>query len=583
MLRFAHLLLACILIPTTVMGASSASAGVQERPGPEILPMSGPDSAPAVPLPGDSGGLDATIAARLAKGGRTVAGRPVGMDSLRRIYAQRGFHPVWIDAGVVKPTAQKLLAALERADEEGLSAADYHPDPIAERLAALATASPDERAELDLLLTDAAVRFAVHLRAGRALPKTINPDFAVIPPAVDPAKVLAELFKASDVEAYYTSFVPTRTEYGALKQALRHHRDLAKAGGWPLVPAPRTAKLEPGMRDPAVKVLRKRLAVTGEHDGTPGQGDLYDAPLRKAVERFQARHGLIVDGIVGASTIAALNVPVSQRVEQILSNLERLRWQPDSFGDRYVVVNIPDYSLKAYENGVLARDMRVVVGTPVRRTPILSSTITSVTLNPTWTMPPRLAREDFLPKLIRDPSYAASNGYTVFASWASNAPALDSRRIDWRSIGNGISKLRIRQDAGPNNSLGQLKFNIPNDFAIYLHDTPNREKFGMTKRAFSSGCVRLGDPMGLAEYVFAGTPEWPTERRQKQLDTGETKTVLLKKAVPVHLLYQTAWVDAHGVTQFREDIYARDAELLDAIARRGFTSQRAQRVAAAQP
>ncbi|WP_207459895.1 L,D-transpeptidase family protein [Azospirillum sp. SYSU D00513] len=584
MTRLASLLLACLLAPMSILGNSSALAGVQERAGPEILPGAGLSGTQAIAAPADAAGLDAAIAERLAEGRRTVAGRPVGVETLRRLYAQRGFAPVWVGSGSVHAAAQALLEALDGAEAEGLTAADYHPDHIAERLSALPRLTLAERAELDLLLTDAALRYGSHLRSGRVAPKAINPEFAITPPRVEPATLLSGLLGASDVRAYVQALAPSRSEYGALKTALRQYRDLAAAGGWPAVPSPRVAKLEPGMTDPAVKALRKRLAVTGEYKGDVKSkaGDLYDPPLKAAVERFQARHGLTVDGVVGPGTLTALNMPASERVEQILSNLERLRWLPDSFGDRYVLVNIPEFTLKAFDGGAVAREMRVIVGTPVRATPIMSSTITSVTLNPTWTMTPKLAREDYLPKFIRDPSYVTSHNFTVFASWAPDAPALDPRRINWKTLGNGINKLRIRQAPGPENALGQIKFNIPNAFDVYLHDTPGREKFDKTVRIFSSGCVRLGDPMALAEFVFSETPDWPLDRRNRQLDSGETKIVPLKKAVPVHLLYQTAWVDGHGAVQFRTDVYGRDAEVLDGIARRGFAPQRVQRVADAQ-
>lgn len=548
MTRFARLLLVLFLLPA---GASGAAAQ-------------------------EDGGLDVAIAKRLAQDSRIVAGRPVDLAPIRRVYAQRGFQPVWLEAaGAPKPSAGAVLAVLRAADAEGLSSADYHPDAIA---AALDDGVPEDRAALDLLLTDAVMKYGTHLHAGRMAPKAISPDFAEVRPrAVDAADLVQRVGEAADPRAVLAALTPARAEYAALKDALTVYRALDAAGGWPAVPALQVTKLEPGRRDPAVKALRKRLAVTGEFEGLSEPktaADVYDPALRTAVERFQARHGLTVDGVVGASTIAALNVTATGRVGQILASLERLRWMPDDFGPRHVVVNVPDYTLKAVDHGAVVQEMRVIVGTKVRRTPVFSSVIGSIILNPTWTMPVKLAREDYLPKLLKDPGYLGSHGISVYASWSPGAARLDANQIDWRQLGSNIAKLRLRQDPGPLNALGQVKFNIPNDFDVYLHDTPNREKFDKTVRSFSSGCVRVGKPLELADFVLAGNPEWPVERRQQQIATRETKTVVLKQPVAVHLLYQTAWVDAAGIVQFREDIYGRDTEMLDAFARRSGGPQR---------
>ena len=549
MTRFARLLLVLFLVP-----AGAAGAVAQE-----------------------DGGLDVAIATRLAQDSRIVAGRTLDLSPIRRFYAQRGFQPMWLEvAGAPKASVGGVLAVLRAADAEGLSVADYHPDAIA---AALDSVALEDRAALDLLLTDAVMKYGTHLHAGRMAPKAISGDFAEVKPkVVDVADLVQRTGDAAEPRAVLAALAPVRAEYAALKGALTRYRALEAAGGWPAVPALQVTKLEPGRRDPAVKALRKRLAVTGEFDGVPepkaGQADVYDPALRTAVERFQARHGLYVDGVIGASTIAALNVTAAERVGQILASLERLRWMPDDFGPRHVVVNVPDYALKAVDQGTVVQEMRVIVGTKVRRTPIFSSTINSIILNPTWTMPVKLAREDYLPKVLKDPGYLESHNISVFASWAANAPRLDSRQIDWHQMGSNIAKLRLRQDPGPQNALGQVKFNIPNGFDVYLHDTPNREKFDRNARSFSSGCVRVGKPMELANFVLAGNPEWPVERRQQQLATGETKTVVLKQPVAVHLLYQTAWVDAAGTMQFREDIYGRDTEMLEAFARRAGGPQR---------
>ncbi|HYH39166.1 MAG TPA: L,D-transpeptidase family protein [Azospirillum sp.] len=523
--------------------------------------------------------LSVAIAARLGSDDRAVSGRPLDLAAVRRVYAGRESRPLWLDTdGKPAPSVAPVLELLRAAGAEGLSAAEYHADILAAALPDADTA--EERVALDLLLTDAVMKYAAHLRAGRLPPKTISPDYAEVkPPSIDAAALAVRAAGTADPRAVLAEAMPVRPEYAPLRAALARFRALEAAGGWPAVPAFRVAKLEPGMRDPAVPALRRRLATTGELEGDATvPADLYDAALRAAVERFQARHGLLADGVIGAGTLAALNVSVGERIGQIVGSLERLRWMPDDFGPRHIVVNIPDYALKAVEDGALVQDMRVIVGTRARRTPVLSSVIGSLILNPTWTMPVKLAKEDYLPKLLKDPGYLESHGIAVFASWSADAPQVDTREIDWQSLGGGIGKLRLRQDAGPGNALGRVKFNIANDFDVYLHDTPERWKFEKSMRALSSGCVRVGKPMELADFVLAGTTEWPPERRQRQIDTRETKTVTVKRPVAVHIVYQTAWVDAAGTVQFREDVYGRDAEMLDAFARRSTALQRVAEV-----
>lgn len=532
--------------------------------------------APAGALAQEADRLAAALAARLGQDGRVLAGRPLDLAAVRRVYAERASRPLWLDeAGAAKAAVPAVLATLRAADAEGLSAADYHPDAIA---AALDAGAAEDRVVADLLLTDAVIKYGTHLRAGRVPPKAINPDYAEVrPPAIDAAALAVRAADSAEPRAVLAEAMPVRAEYAALKGALLGLRALEAAGGWPEVPDFRVAKLEPGMRDPVVPALRRRLAVTGEFEGAADAtvpADLYDPALRTAVERFQTRHGLEADGVVGAGTLASLNVTAAERVGQIVASLERLRWMPDDFGPRHVVVNIPDYSLRAVEDGALVHEMRVIVGTKARRTPVLSSSIGSIILNPTWTMPVKLAREDYLPKLLKDPGYLESHGISVYASWSADAPQVDTRGIDWQSLGQDIGKLRLRQNAGPGNALGRVKFNIANDFDVYLHDTPERWKFEKTVRSLSSGCVRVGKPMDLADFVLAGTPDWTPERRQRQVATRETRTVVVKRPVAVHLVYQTVWVDAAGVTQFREDVYGRDAEMIEAFARRSATPQR---------
>jgi murein L,D-transpeptidase YcbB/YkuD len=323
------------------------------------------------------------------------------------------------------------------------------------------------------------------------------------------------------------------------------------------------------MQDQSVPRLRKRLAATGEYVGRDLASTTYDAPLQAAVKKFQSYNGMDADGVVGTSTRAALNISAAQRVDQILANMERWRWMADDLGERHVMVNIPGYTLKAMDKGTVVLGMRVIVGSTERPTPVMSHRISHLVFNPTWTIPTTVARKDILPKVIRNPGWLKEHEIKVFDTLSpGGAKVIDPRGVDWRTIGSRISRYRMRQDPGPKNSLGQIKFMFPNDFDVYLHDTPAREKFSRSVRNLSSGCVRVGDPPALTEFLMADMPDWPVERRREVLEKGETKTVFLRQSVPVHLTYQTVFVDDAGKVQFREDIYQRDTAFISAVTKR---------------
>jgi L,D-transpeptidase YcbB len=507
---------------------------------------------------------DVAIASRLAKDGPlTIDGQRLrNLEALRRFYARRGFAPVWQRDDRPAATVGELVALLQAADAEGLEPFHYHPDSIAGRLTA---SDPQVQAELDLLVTDAVMEYAVDLRTGRLPPRSVDADLAMMPPDLDRLAIAETAAGASDIHVYLAGFVPPHPEYAALRRELAEYRRIAVAG-WPL--AGDGSVLKPGMQDPSVPRLRKRLAATGEFKGADLKSETFDAPLEAAVKRFQSRHGMTPDGVVGTATRAAMNVSAPERVGQIIANMERWRWLPDQLGDRFVMVNVPGYSLKAVDHGQIALRMPVIVGQTERPTPVLNNQISHLVFNPTWTIPGTIAKKDILPKVIRDPGFLTSQNIRVFDGKGAGARSINPNSIDWHSVGSSITRFRLIQAPGPQNALGQVKFMFPNDFDIYLHDTPSRDKFRRTVRMLSSGCVRVGDPAALTEFLLAGMPEWPAERRQQVIDKGETRTVWLREPVAVYLTYQTVLVDESGQIQFRADIYDRDADYLAALAKR---------------
>jgi murein L,D-transpeptidase YcbB/YkuD len=315
---------------------------------------------------------------------------------------------------------------------------------------------------------------------------------------------------------------------------------------------------------PRVAALAARLVASGELD--MHDGDVFDAPLADAVRRYQTRHGLTADAVVGQATLASLNAPIQARIDRLIVNLERWRWLPETLGERYIIVNIAGFKLDLVEDGEAALSMRVVVGTPFRRTPVFSERISYLVLNPSWHVPHRIAITDKLPLIKANPDYLAQQNYALLQGWGADERVIDPATVDWPAVTRNDFPYRLRQAPGPFNALGRVKFMFPNKFSVYLHDTPARELFGRDARAFSSGCIRLERPLDLAETLLAAEPGWSRTAIDAALATGREQTVRLGRPVPVHLLYWTAWVDpADGTLNFRDDIYGRDTRVLAAL------------------
>jgi len=299
--------------------------------------------------------------------------------------------------------------------------------------------------------------------------------------------------------------------------------------------------------------------------GDAGDPELYDEGLEAAVESFQKRHGLDPDGVVGAATAAVLNVSAEDRLKQVRANLERWRWITKDLGERYVLVNVASFQAGVFEEGRAVMSMEAIVGKAYRQTPDFSGRMSTVTLNPTWTVPPKLAREDILPKIRKDPAYLAKQGIRVFENWSEGAREIDPAEVDWTRIDAERLSYKFRQDPGPRNALGRVVFHFPNKFDVYIHDTPERWLFSRAVRDFSSGCIRIERPLDLAAYLLRDDPDWTREKLTEAIDSGETKVIRLRDPLGVHILYWTAWLGADGRIQFRQDIYLRDAALVRAL------------------
>jgi murein L,D-transpeptidase YcbB/YkuD len=409
------------------------------------------------------------------------------------------------------------------------------------------------------------VHYGADLNGGRLEPRRVDPELFVYPRSLDKMYLLERVASGAEVTDLLEGLAPHDQGYRALKQALAHYRALAAAGGWPAVDPGDT--LDPGMRDRRVLQLRKRLCVTGELSdcGEDGDRSLFDPALQAAVERFQASHGLETDGRVGKATLAHLNTPVEARIQQILANLERERWVTGINGERYLVVNLADFTLHLFEGGSEVLTSKVVIGTPYNRTPVFRRNMTYLEINPYWNVPPSIAGKELLPKIKKDPGYLPKNHYEVLASWSEDAAVLDPQSIDWGKFSARSLPYKIRQTPGDWNALGRIKFMLPNEFNIYLHDTPAKSLFAKSQRSFSHGCIRVEKPLDLAVEVLKNQEGWDREAILAAIATGQRQIVSLQQPIPVKIDYRTAWVDAGGGLQFRGDIYGRDKLLIGAL------------------
>ncbi len=366
-------------------------------------------------------------------------------------------------------------------------------------------------------------------------------------------RMMEQLRSQSSVEGTFPPFI-------RLQQALVDYQKILARGGWPHIPA--GPKLQKGDQGKRVALLRTRLQITGDLVWTwPEQEEQFDDELEQAVRHFQKRHGLVVDGIVGPKTLAALNISTEERLRQIKRNLGRQQLFVQRKEAHYILVNLPDFSLQVIEQEATILTMRVIIGREFRFTPLLSSTIKYFVLNPYWYVPRSIAIQDIIPKLSTDPTYLLKHRIRVFRREENTIQEISPTAVDWSQVTSQNFIYTFRQDPGPWNALGRIKFIFPNSFNVYLHDTPARELFKKPVRAFSSGCIRVEKPLELAEYLLQGDPLWPRERLLAVLEKGKEQTVWLPEPYPIHLVYWTAWVDNEGILQFREDIYKYDRQL----------------------
>lgn len=479
---------------------------------------------------------------------------------LHDFYSARDHSPVWTNERGLSERGQAALRLPSLAGKEGLEPDDY---TVADAIPPVSANGDIANARREIAVANLIMKYASDVGDGRAYVRAFKPGLFVFKESINPGVVLRSAAKAEDINAYFATLPPAAQAYRDLRDQLAVYRKIAAAGDWPRLEG--RSALKPGASSEELAVLREVLLRTGDlvtASEVPLRATgVYEGSLVEGVKAFQKRHGLTPDGIVGARTRSALNVPVGQRIRQILVNMERLRWSPDMLGDPHVEVNIAGFELTAVRGGKAVLRMPVIVGKAYRESPVFSDRISYLVLNPDWTVPRVIATEDILPKIRQSPSYLYDNGFQVFAA---DGTQIDPGTIDWKGLGVKNFPYRLVQAPGSRNALGTIKFMFPNRFSVYLHDTPSRELFAKEVRTLSSGCIRVERPVELAQFVL-NSGDWGADAVRREIETGKTRNVRIASPVPVHLSYKTAWVDSDGAAQFRDDIYGRDDTLAAAL------------------
>jgi L,D-transpeptidase YcbB len=502
-------------------------------------------------------------------------------QSVRRFYEGYGYCLPWIKDMAPTRQAREAVAILQNADQKGLAADDYDAPRWSQRFNRLRPAAPQPResdaVRFDLALTVSLMRYISDLHIGKVDPVQFHVQADVQQRKYDLAEFLTEhVVHADNVAKALANIEPPYPGYKRTIDALQTYTRIAREDDGELLP--RTKKpMMPGDSYPGVPRLTRLLSLTGDLPAaasTQVAGTIYAASLVDAVKSFQQRNGLVADGRIDSKTLQELNVPLVRRVRQIQLTLERWRWMPDEYQHSPIVVNIPEFRLRAYNDQFnIAVTMNVIVGEAYGHhdTPVFMGNLRYVVFRPAWEVPPDIAENEIIPAMRRDPAYAArenlefvdEQGHTV------NRSPITSDTVE--QIREG--RLSLRQRPGPKNSLGLVKFVFPNNYDVYMHDTPATELFARSRRDFSHGCIRLEKPAELALWVLRGNPGWTMERIRTAMNADQTQTVELAHTIPVLIVYGTVTVSEDGLVHFYDDIYGQDAALDQAL-RRGYPYSR---------
>jgi murein L,D-transpeptidase YcbB/YkuD len=492
-------------------------------------------------------------------------GRAQNGEDLLKFYSERGFTPAWLANGLPSESSAQALTMIAEAYKEGLDPADYDVVWLSQRLSetrAVYPASDDERVEVDVALTASVFRYLTDLHSGRVSPSAVSFRLPLKPKSFDVARVVQEALAAGTLYGMPHAAAPQYPMYDRLRSALARYLELARDLSF--TPLPVVRRVESGARYEGVHGLQRLLVVLGDLDRAAPEYDYYSDELVEAVKRFQDRHGLEPDGVIGRATFNALNIPLSHRVRQIELALERLRWIPPLDADRLIAINIPEFRLRAFaiEGGhaQLRLDLKVIVGRALdTQTPIFSEDMRYVEFSPYWNVPRSIALNELLPKLRKDPGYLRREEMELIGARAGVQATIAVNQRTLAALARG--ELRLRQRPGTRNQLGRIKFVLPNSMDVYLHDTPGVELFNLSKRDLSHGCIRVEQPVSLARFVLEDKPQWTDERMQGAMRADEPIIVHLSHPIPVVIFYTTVLTGVDGIIRFLPDIYGHDVTL----------------------
>lgn len=508
-------------------------------------------------------------------------------DWLSQFYHDSNYRPVWTESRRARKRLAAYLELLDASSTLGFDPEVYglsYLRKLEDRL------GKDNRARLELEASRSFAEFALDTRNGRISPRIDFTQDELAGRDRDKASLLKGVRESKSPKKFIAALRRDNPAQARLIQALANYTRLQRDGGWKTINI-ETDLLEVGDTGPGVERIAERLRAEGffkadvaykeikpegaaSTDPAPAETAsetttpvaLYDTALSEAVEAFQVSRGIEPDGIVGANTLERMNVPVEALIENIRLNLERARWLPQDFADRHVLVNIAAYSAGLYENERLQSKIRTVVGKYHQQTPVFAGSMSYIVANPYWNIPESIVRNEIVPKMQEDGSYLTRKNMEIVSGWEDEPEIIDPENINWADLPEPLG-FRIRQRPGESNSLGLVKFMFPNDYSVYLHDTPADALFDETKRAFSHGCIRLADPMKFAGWVLEETQEYDRKRVEEIITEGEQTVIQLDEEIPVYITYFTAWAEKNGTVFFFDDVYKRDTKLKNAIER----------------
>ena len=471
-------------------------------------------------------------------------------NEVTKLYASQDFKLLWSNGKSYNDNAKQLFKTIQQADNFGLNPNDYDYQ-ILQSFMDATSIDANLISRSDVVFSHAYVKLASHVSHGKHIqPNIVLNDHGIL-------STLSDAANTQSISATLESLQPTHNHYARLLNALQYYKHLPK--DLPSINL-NTRSLEFNDRSPEIVKLRTLLQAFGDYRGDDLTNEFFDEAIMVALSDFQLRHGLEPDGILGRQTVRELNTPISQRITQLEINLARSKTLPDSQDHRYLHVNIPAYELYLHDNNQITFQTRVVVGKKKNKTPLLSSELKQVVINPYWNVPRSITQKEIIPAIQQDPQYLAKNNMKLFGRMNNKTYQLNPDAFDWQNIDPANTNFRVRQEPGVKNSLGQIKFLFPNRHSVYLHDTPAKNLFALPSRAFSHGCIRVQDPFALAEAVLTTDGVWSKGDLLYLAKRNKQKTLTLQNPIPIHVTYMTAWVDEHGIVHFRPDIYQRDSQ-----------------------